>query len=652
MDDELSQNDRSDNTVEQNDVPVIISKEQIDFKNNLSLVNENQGNTEFSSGLNLQNNQASNRELCETSQQAPCITTDSSSLNRNLHGLAKNEMSTVCLGLTNPQDCSIKIQNPQACDNNTQSIDINSSKVHENVILSCSPTSPKNQELSENICDDSIMETQIQENVETTVNENSEQLTNVDNNTICSKIHAKATLSTTSIIDNDTASKFNIENSLNNNEKSHNSEESIQNNIESIETDLQNEQQNNIEEAMEITESSYDILTNKYFSDKIIELSRLATNTTISNQNYFRGCKWSPDGTCILSIINNKGMQVTELPRELYSNENVSTERPVDILTPALRIKEAGLVYDFEWYPKMNSYDPATCCWITSIQHGPVQLWDAFDGSLRSSYRGYNDVDEVEAALCTRFSPNGDNIFAGYKKSIKLFDTDRPGRDYLNFRIKQPASCLALNSFGNLLAVGSWHRTVTLMSVNSGDLIQFDTIYGHKGGITHLMFMDDSSNSTNYLLSGARMDPTLFLWDIRQTMKPVRTFCRQVISNQRIYFDLSPFNNNWLVSASTSGLLRVWNLKTEKEFKFPVHNDCCNGVSFHPSRPIIATTSGQYHFAQEDTLNDDESKKNSQGDNNESILEDNMQTCKKTENSMVFWWVSDITGSTNNDLEI
>lgn len=81
------------------------------------------------------------------------------------------------------------------------------------------------------------------------------------------------------------------------------------------------------------------------------------------------------------------------------------------------------------------------------------------------------------------------------------------------------------------------------------------------------MFMDDSSNSTNYLLSGARMDPTLFLWDIRQTMKPVRTFCRQVISNQRIYFDLSPFNNNWLVSASTSGLLRVWNLKTEKEFK-------------------------------------------------------------------------------------
>lgn len=57
----------------------------------------------------------------------------------------------------------------------------------------------------------------------------------------------------------------------------------------------------------------------------------------------------------------------------------------------------------------------------------------------------------------------------------------RPGRDYLNFRIKQPASCMTLNRAGNLLAIGSWRRTIALMSVNSGDLIQYDTIYGHKG---------------------------------------------------------------------------------------------------------------------------------------------------------------------------
>lgn len=26
-----------------------------------------------------------------------------------------------------------------------------------------------------------------------------------------------------------------------------------------------------------------------------------------------------------------------------------------------------------------------------------------------------------------------------------------------------------------------------------------------------------------------------------------------------------------------------------------LHNDCCNGVSLHPYRPILATASGQHH---------------------------------------------------------
>lgn len=26
-----------------------------------------------------------------------------------------------------------------------------------------------------------------------------------------------------------------------------------------------------------------------------------------------------------------------------------------------------------------------------------------------------------------------------------------------------------------------------------------------------------------------------------------------------------------------------------------LHNDCCNGVSLHPYRPILATSSGQHH---------------------------------------------------------
>lgn len=63
--------------------------------------------------------------------------------------------------------------------------------------------------------------------------------------------------------------------------------------------------------------------------------------------------------------------------------------------------------------------------WITTGQNKPVQMWDAFDGSLRCSYRGYNAVDEVEAAISICFSNNASQIHAGYKKSIKTFDVER-----------------------------------------------------------------------------------------------------------------------------------------------------------------------------------------------------------------------------------
>lgn len=33
----------------------------------------------------------------------------------------------------------------------------------------------------------------------------------------------------------------------------------------------------------------------------------------------------------------------------------------------------------------------------------------------------------------------------------------------------------------------------------------------------------------------------------------------------------------------------------ESILQMPLHNDCCNGVSFHPYRPILATAAGQHH---------------------------------------------------------
>ena len=100
-----------------------------------------------------------------------------------------------------------------------------------------------------------------------------------------------------------------------------------------------------------------------HFRDKTcIELSRCSWHSQ-SNQNYLKGCLFSPDGTCILTSVNGDGMHVFELPSDLYTIETVSADRPVDLLTPVIHVKEAGNLYDMVWFPFMNSSNPETCWW-------------------------------------------------------------------------------------------------------------------------------------------------------------------------------------------------------------------------------------------------------------------------------------------------
>ncbi|XP_061718415.1 telomerase Cajal body protein 1 homolog [Cydia pomonella] len=363
-------------------------------------------------------------------------------------------------------------------------------------------------------------------------------------------------------------------------------------------------------------------------------------------QPYLRGCKWSPDGTCCLSVVNNDGVHVTELPRDLYT-ESAAPDRTIDVLDSVIHVKEAGLVYDFCWYPSMNSSIPETCCWLTTRQNAPVQMWDAFDGSLRCSYRGFNPVDEMEPAVAVTFTLNGTRIVAGYKKVIRTFDVERPGRDCAEHKITFPASCFAMDS--NMLAVGSWNTTISLFNVNEmGGYKSIGKMHGHSGGITHMKFTPDGLK----LVSGARKDHRLLVWDIRYYRRPLNILSRVVDTNQRIYFDISPCGK-YLVTGGTDGILKVWAVDavdwknsldaTDVEgdnatYKFPLHKDCCNSVSIHPFRPILATGSGQYHF--KDPIQDDASEINGQVESVESS--EDLKYSSHAENSLVFWWVGDV----------
>lgn len=102
---------------------------------------------------------------------------------------------------------------------------------------------------------------------------------------------------------------------------------------------------------------------NMYFvNDNVVELARCSWRGSKVNQKFLKGCLWSPDGTCVLTAINGEGMQVFELPRDLYENDSVDVNRPLDVLQNVIHVGEGGTIYDYCWFPFMNSTDP-TSCW-------------------------------------------------------------------------------------------------------------------------------------------------------------------------------------------------------------------------------------------------------------------------------------------------
>ncbi|XP_017785541.1 PREDICTED: telomerase Cajal body protein 1 [Nicrophorus vespilloides] len=353
------------------------------------------------------------------------------------------------------------------------------------------------------------------------------------------------------------------------------------------------------------------------FESTSVELGR-AQWPNYDDQHYLRSCKWSPDGTCLLTVVRGAGMHVMELPSDLYNGDSIMNSRQIQALMPAVSVPESGLIYDYCWYPGMNSSTAATCCWAASGHEGPIHLWDAFSGELRCSYRGFNSVDELEAAISVTFSADGQNIFCGYKKNVKIFSTGRPGREYVEYPTNHPASCLVASlAQPGVVAIGTWKNSIELVSQSDGSFRHLCKLTGHKGGVTTMAF----SHCGMRLYSGGRKDKEIICWDLRVPGRPLFCVPRDANTNQKITIDISSCGK-WLVSGGTDGKVQVWNVEENStpttHYQLPLHNDCVNGVSLHPYRPVLATASGQHH-----TLDPLHHTRNTQS----------------YENALCMWWV-------------
>ncbi|PKU68351.1 Katanin p80 WD40 repeat-containing subunit B1 like [Dendrobium catenatum] len=318
-------------------------------------------------------------------------------------------------------------------------------------------------------------------------------------------------------------------------------------------------------------------------------------------QNFLKSVKWSPDGSAFLTSSDDQSLRLFYLPEDAYFNTGKLEECQIsqDSYSSALTVNEAEMVYDYCWYPYMSMLDPTTCVFVSTTRDHPIHLWDTISGELRGTYRAYDAMDEITAALSVSFNTCGAKLFAGYDKHIRVFDVHRPGRDFEQYSLaKVDAGSLGIASsiafsptYSGMLAVGSYSQTTALYAETNMELLY--VLHGQMGGVTQVQFSKDG----NYLYTGGRKDPYILCWDIRNTVGVLYKLYRSSEStNQRISFDIEPSGRH-LGTGGQDGIVQIYDLQSgEWVSGFQAASDTVNCFSFHPSVPLAATSSGNRRF--------------------------------------------------------
>ncbi|KAJ0407271.1 hypothetical protein P43SY_008046 [Pythium insidiosum] len=326
--------------------------------------------------------------------------------------------------------------------------------------------------------------------------------------------------------------------------------------------------------------------------------AEFAEPTAAVPNNFTRGVKVAPDGLCVLTSSEDQVLRLFDVPTDDASAPAAGE------LRSSLQAKEGGAIYDFCWYPFMRSSDPTSCIFVSTSRDHPIHMWDAYSGALRATYRAFDHLDEITAAFSVAFNATGDKIFAGYDRTIRVFDITRPSRDFETRALCKTRrsregqrgiiSTLHFNpALAHVYAAGSYNGTTYVYSEDTGEEIL--CLRDHDGrGITQVQF----SPCGNYLYTAARRDATINCWDVRHSLQVVQSFSRLADTNQRIEFDVH-CTGRYLIAGSRDGRALLYDVPTgERVDERLTMPDAVNGVSFFPdpTRARVALTTGQRHF--------------------------------------------------------
>ncbi|XP_043688724.1 telomerase Cajal body protein 1 isoform X2 [Telopea speciosissima] len=327
--------------------------------------------------------------------------------------------------------------------------------------------------------------------------------------------------------------------------------------------------------------------------------------------NFLKGIKWSPDGSCFLTSSDDDTLRVFNLPGNFDVNhvDACSPTADEDSFVANVVASEGESVYDYCWYPYMSASDPTTSVFASTSRDHPVHLWDATSGQLRCTYRAYDAMDEITAAFSVAFNHAGTKLIAGYNNSLRVFDVHRPGRDFEQYstlhgnKDGQSGIISAITfcpTHTGLLATGSYSQTTAIYNEDNMELLY--VLHGQEGGVTHVQFSKDG----NYLYTGGRKDPYIYCWDVRNTAGIVYKLYRSSeYTNQRILFDIEPCGRH-LGTGGQDGQVHIYDLQTGQWLaSFQAASDTVNGFCFHPFLPLAASSSGHRRFVMPDGYDED-----------------------------------------------
>ncbi|CDH57186.1 telomerase cajal body protein 1-like [Lichtheimia corymbifera JMRC:FSU:9682] len=355
-----------------------------------------------------------------------------------------------------------------------------------------------------------------------------------------------------------------------------------------------------------------------------------------NDNDYFKNVKWSPDGTCLLSNSNDNTLRLFNtscIPIVHMTFSTIHNNQQIDLRT-GFGIHEGEAINDFAWFPSMNSQDPATCCFLTSVRDHPMHLWDGCTGQLRASYSVIDHRERFVGPNVISFNPNGTHIYCGYENMIEIFDVQRPGQASAkiptipNRKSKQGQkgiiSCLDFSVDG-LYAAGSYSQSVGIYDETNNELCL--KLTGIQGGVTQVRFTPDG----NFLYTASRTSNVISCWDIRDTANVLYELPRPGKTSQRITFDIDP-SGKTLVSGDQYGNILFYDISNSKGedqledrllYRMEGHRDITSCATWNPMYPwLLATCSGQRKFELDDS--DSDSGDGDDNDRQEQVVDNSL----------------------------